>query len=80
VVAPIFQSLESAMNSTRLLMVGDSLDHDIAGAHSAGWGSLLVQGGLYATAFAKGPEDTVLARLCADKSVPPPTYRMGTLS
>ncbi|SLN41184.1 TIGR01459 family HAD-type hydrolase [Pseudooctadecabacter jejudonensis] len=77
---PIFRALETAMNSTRLLMVGDSLDHDIVGAHGVGWDSLLVQGGLYASAFAHGSEDAVLSKLCADKSVLPPTYRIGTLS
>jgi len=77
---PIFQSLEIAMDSTRLLMVGDSLDHDIAGAHGAGWDSVLIQGGLYAQQFAQDPGEAVLAKLCAEKSVPPPSYRVEMLS
>jgi len=77
---PIFQSLEIAMDSNRLLMVGDSLDHDIAGAHGAGWDSVLIQGGLYAQKFAQDPGHTALAELCTEKSVRPPSYRIGMLS
>jgi len=77
---PIFHSLEIAMGSNRLLMVGDSLEHDIAGAHGAGWDSVLIQGGLYAQKFAQDPGRTVLAKLCSEKSVPPPSFRIGMLS
>ena len=77
---PIFTALETALNTQRLIMVGDSLDHDIAGAHEAGWDSLLVQGGLYAAQFADGPGTEVLSNLCSEKSVAPPTYRIEMLS
>lgn len=77
---PIFAALQHALTAHRLLMVGDSLVHDIAGAASASWDSVLVQGGLYAADFAAGNADAVLARLCAAKSITPPTYRIEMLS
>ncbi len=77
---PIFRALEIALETRRLLMIGDSLDHDIAGANGAGWDSVLVQGGLYAARFTEGPGDAVLAQLCTEKNVTPPTYRLEVLS
>ncbi len=80
---PIFRSIEVAMELppqiARYLMVGDSLEHDIAGAQTAGWDSLLIQGGLYADAFAQGEGDATLARLVAAQSCRPPTFRMKDL-
>ena len=68
------------MGPGRYLMVGDSLEHDIAGAQTAGWDSLLIQGGLYAEAFATDDSNETLARLVAAQSCQPPTYRMKELS
>lgn len=48
---PIFDALKTALNANRILMIGDSLEHDIAGASSAGWDSILIQGGLYKSDF-----------------------------
>ncbi|MEM9783623.1 MAG: TIGR01459 family HAD-type hydrolase [Pseudomonadota bacterium] len=76
---PVFDAAETALGALRLLMVGDSLEHDIAGAASAGWDSVLVQGGLYAATFAAGEPDTVLAALCHEKATPQPTYRIEAL-
>ena len=47
---PIFAAAESALAlpPARLLMVGDSLAHDVAGAKAAGWAAALVAGGLHA--------------------------------
>lgn len=45
----IFDALFSQINATdpaRVLMVGDSLEHDIAGAACAGWDSIYISGGL----------------------------------
>ena len=43
-------------------MVGDSPEHDIAGAHAAGWDSLFIHGGLHAgkheALFTDGTEPT----------------------
>lgn len=50
---PIFDALFAALGTTRpdkVLMVGDSPEHDIAGASAAGWHSLFIAGGLHADA------------------------------
>jgi HAD superfamily hydrolase (TIGR01459 family) len=76
---PIFKSIEAVMGPGRYLMVGDSLEHDIAGANSAGWDSLLIQGGLYAGAFEADDSDSTLARLVTAQNCQPPTYRIKEL-
>lgn len=70
----IFDELKAKINADRLLMVGDSLEHDIAGGQAAGWDTLLIQGGLYAAEFSHGSHDVVLARLVTEKSCKTPTY------
>ncbi|NRB04797.1 MAG: TIGR01459 family HAD-type hydrolase [Rhodobacteraceae bacterium] len=71
---PIFDALQSALGVTRLLMVGDSLEHDIAGGHAAGWDTALIKGGLYAKDFAQDSAEAVLSRLVKEKRAPNPTY------
>ncbi len=73
---PIFRSIEAAMGKGRFLMVGDSLEHDIAGAQKAGWDSVLIEGGLYRDAFAADPSDATLHRLLTKNACQQPTYRM----
>lgn len=73
---PIYRAMETAMGEGKYLMVGDSLEHDIAGAHTAGWDSLLIEGGLYGDAFATDPSDATLDRLVATQGCKPPTFRM----
>ena len=73
---PIYRAMETAMGRGKYLMVGDSLEHDIAGAHTAGWDSLLIEGGLYADAFAADPSDSTLDRLVATQGCKSPTFRM----
>ncbi|MEL6608927.1 MAG: TIGR01459 family HAD-type hydrolase [Pseudomonadota bacterium] len=73
---PIFSALQTALGTDRLLMVGDSLEHDIAGAVGAGWDSLFVAGGLYADRFAAG---LTLDALVAETGHPAPTYMIGEL-
>lgn len=76
---PVFQSLEKTLGSNRLLMVGDSLDHDIRGAQTIGWDSVLVCGGLYADDFNQSDHKAVLAHLVAEKGCNPPTYSIELL-
>tara|TARA_B100000780_G_scaffold14332_2_gene9634 strand:- start:7414 stop:8247 length:834 start_codon:yes stop_codon:yes gene_type:complete len=76
----IFDALASSLGVARILMVGDSLEHDIAGAQSAGWDNVLVQGGLYANDFAQADHDSVLANLVAAKACRPPTYSIEVLA
>jgi len=82
--APVFRALEQALNlpTSRLLMVGDSLEHDIAGGHGAGWATAFVRGGLHAGHFnAKTPDDMVdaLATLAAREDAPMPTFTLNQL-
>lgn len=73
---PIFRALEGVFGTGRILMVGDSLEHDIAGAQTAGWDSLLVEGGLYADAFRDADGPAALDRLVTAQGIAPPTYRI----
>ncbi|MEL7163925.1 MAG: TIGR01459 family HAD-type hydrolase [Pseudomonadota bacterium] len=76
---PVFEALERHLKAQRILMVGDSLEHDIAGAQAAGWDSVLVRGGLYAQRFAAGPVTDVLDQLVAAHGCARPTFTMGQL-
>jgi len=69
---PVFDALARALDvrPDRILMVGDSLEHDIAGAFDAGWQTLFVQGGLAVADFASGPARPTLARLAGDAPMP----------
>lgn len=73
---PVFTALEQVFGSGRYLMVGDSMEHDIAGAQGAGWDSLLVEGGLYADRFENGDGNAVVAAIAAEKKCELPTYRI----
>ena len=76
----VFEAMERSLGGSRLLMVGDSLEHDIAGAHGAGWDSVFVQGGLLRENFTTGDAADTLAELCAVEGVPEPTYQMELLA
>jgi len=76
---PIFDGLKAELNAERPLMVGDSIEHDIAGGHAAGWDTVLVQGGLYAADFNNEPHDLILTRLVAEKGCKPPTFSIERL-
>ena len=71
---PVFDSLVHVMGTAKLLMVGDSLQRDIAGASAAGWDSVLVGGGLYAEVFAEKPWQDALAGLAPAYA---PTFFIG---
>lgn len=75
----VFQAIEDALQSAKLLMVGDSLEHDIAGGHKAGWSTALVQGGLYSADFSSGDAEKTLSRLVKEKSTPAPDFRLEWL-
>ncbi len=80
--APVFRAVETALGlpPDRLLMVGDSFEHDIAGAHAAGWRAAFVMGGLHAADFAPpAPVATVLTRLAAAVSAPLPDFTLSEL-
>ncbi len=76
----VFEAVELSLGGSRFLMVGDSLEHDIAGAQGAGWDSVFVQGGLLRGNFTKGDASEILTGLCTVRAVPAPTYRMELLA
>ena len=70
----VFSALAHAMTLTtpaRILMVGDSPEHDIAGAQSVHWKSLFIQGGLHAGH--DGPADDLFT------AVPPADFILPEL-
>lgn len=75
---PIFNAVAQALGTTNLLMVGDSLEHDIAGGHGAGWSTAFIRGGLHASAFS-GDTDGTIRRLAEKDHAPLPTYHLAHL-
>jgi HAD superfamily hydrolase (TIGR01459 family) len=77
---PVFDALAQALDAApeRLLMVGDSLHHDILGGARAGWRTLLIRSGVHAAALAG--EASTVAALAAAEAVPPPDYSMERLN
>ena len=76
---PVYQALSTALGTTNLLMVGDSLEHDISGADAAGWDSLFVRGGIHAPDFAQGDLAETLTRLVGAENAPAPTHSIKVL-
>ncbi len=79
---PIFDALITVLGSLpdRTLMVGDSLEHDIAGGHAAGWKTAFVMGGLHADAFTGGHHEAVTERLARKHASPLPDYLINRLA
>lgn len=77
---PVFRAIETALGlpADRLLMVGDSLEHDIAGAKAAGWQALLIEGGLHADMLRKAGPDA-LADLARTEAAPLPDFTLPEL-
>ncbi len=80
----VFESLQRQFNMSnpaRLLMIGDSIEHDIAGAAAAGWHTLLIEGGLHAADLAGATETgAAIARLCNHYQCPLPDFHMEHLA
>jgi HAD superfamily hydrolase (TIGR01459 family) len=62
------RALLGDVSPERILAVGDSLEHDIAGGKRAGCLTVLIEGGIHAEAIA---EESGLKRLCAHYGVTP---------
>lgn len=79
---PVFDAVAKALNVAprRVLMVGDSFEHDIAGGAAAGWATAFVESGLHADAFAAGldPVQSLLG-LCRIHDSPLPDFVLPTL-
>ena len=80
---PVFQAAmrcQPAITPSRFLMVGDSLEHDIAGAQQAGFSTAWVRGGIHADAFDGSQGENQLASLTNDlakqKNTQPPDFSL----
>lgn len=78
--APIFDAVARYLGSTKLLMIGDSFEHDIAGANAAGWDSVFVQAGLYSSQFSDADTLSTVKTLCDQIAAPYPTFTLGALA
>ncbi|GFE66506.1 TIGR01459 family HAD-type hydrolase [Litoreibacter roseus] len=78
---PVFTSISDALAVApeRTLIVGDSLHHDIAGGHAAGWATCLIAGGIHATDLSSDAMTADLKALTEKTGTPQPTYVMETL-
>ena len=78
---PIFEAVERfcGVRRDRLLMIGDSPEHDIAGGARAGWQTCLVRGGLHARVLRPGT-DAQVERLSAQHDAPLPDFHLDTLA
>lgn len=76
---PVFDALQRALNCPpeRILMIGDSLEHDIAGAHGAGWKTLFIRGGLYGGHFGSSINvGATIEKLAAKYGAPLPDFTL----
>lgn len=77
---PIFEAMQTALGCApnKILMVGDSLHHDIKGAQSAGWASLLIEAGVHAPDI--GTDRVAdIKKLAARAQIAPPTFSLPDL-
>lgn len=75
--APIFEAMTRVFPDVvarRFVMVGDSPEHDVAGAAAAGWRTVLVRRGLHAAEL-DGSDEAVTA-VSARHGAPPPDHHM----
>ncbi len=79
--AQVFHAVEAtlALPASKLLMVGDSLEHDIAGAHAAGWRSAFIRAGLHAARFDPGDIVETTRALAREIGSPLPDYTLEYL-
>lgn len=79
--APIFEAVRRVFPDvapSRIAMVGDSPEHDVAGGQRAGWRTVLVRGGLHAAELEA--DDATVAALCARHAAPPPDHHSAWLA
>jgi HAD superfamily hydrolase (TIGR01459 family) len=79
----VFEALQRELgvaDPSRILMIGDSFEHDIAGAKAMGWASLFIRGGLHAAAFTPGEDcSSRMEHLCEEAGCALPDYTMELL-
>ena len=70
----IFKNLQNMLQVENILMVGDSLEHDILGGATFGWDTCLVQSGIHAPDLMNGNRSITLEKLISVKKCKPPTF------
>lgn len=77
---PIFKAMQTALDCApnRILMVGDSLHHDIKGAQTAGWASLLIEAGVHAPDIGSDRAADI-KKLATQAHIDPPTFSLPDL-
>ncbi|MGJ4886733.1 TIGR01459 family HAD-type hydrolase [Bradyrhizobium sp. HKCCYLRH3099] len=81
--APIFEAALEQLgrpDPRRVLMIGDSLDHDVAGARAMGLQTLLLADGVHRTALAGAPDLAAATRKLAASTRRMPNWTMQQLS
>lgn len=85
--APVFQAVmrwRPELPPDRFLVVGDSLEHDIAGGQNVGFKTALVRGGIHANDFPDdGDADQIhatLRSLAAQRGIQPPDFSLRFLA
>ena len=81
--AAVFEATARALglpSGPGLLMVGDSLAHDVAGAAAAGWRTALVRGGIHADALGEGEPAAAVHRLAREVGAPVPDLTLPALA
>ena len=81
--APIFAAALEQLGDPdprRVLMIGDSLDHDIAGARAAGLLTLLLSAGVHGAALGKLPDRAVAIRRLVGSDARMPHWTMTHLA
>ena len=76
----VFESLQrqlSRIDPARMLMIGDSIEHDIAGAAAAGWRTLFIEGGLHAGELrSEANRQETIGEICRKHQSPLPDFHM----
>ncbi len=78
---PIFASMQTVLGcaAPRILMVGDSMHHDIAGAQTAGWASLLIRCGIHAPDIDENSIAADVNALALANAMPAPDFSLSDL-
>lgn len=85
--APVFRAVmrcRPELSPDRFLMVGDSLEHDIAGGHNVGFKTAFVRRGIHTSDFPDGADDgqinTTLRSLAQQHDIQPPNFSLNFLA
>jgi ribonucleotide monophosphatase NagD (HAD superfamily) len=66
------------------MMVGDSLEHDIAGAQAVGIASAFIRDGIHANDFTGATSETLISEICdrlvAQAGIRPPDFSLKYLA